>query len=71
MSQDSVIFIGKKWPLNYHLVFYLVALGAIGTIILCFLLPASSEKKRERDAAEAVTIVEVVSEKDSSDTIKE
>ncbi len=64
-----VIFVGKKWPLNYHFVFYLLVVGAIGAIVLCFWLPASSEKKRERETTEVVTVVEVVSEQDSSGVI--
>ena len=55
----------------------MVALGAIVAVAVCFLLPASSEKKRERTNIEATTVVEVmtvveaVSEQDSSGVIEE
>ena len=46
---------GKGWPLNYHLTFDLLAVGSVGAIALCLLLPASIEKKREnRTQTEAV-----------------
>jgi len=40
-------FVDKHWPLNYHLVFDLVAVSTIGAGILVLLLPRSIEKKRE------------------------
>ncbi len=47
--------VGKGWPLNYHLVFDLLAMGSVGAIVLCFLLPASIEKKRENSTTTACT----------------
>ena len=58
-----MLALGMKWPLNYHFVFDLLTVGAIGAIALCFLLPASSEKKREHTAT---TVVEVITEQDPS-----
>jgi len=35
----------KNWPLNYHLVFDLLVVGAIATFLLILLLPRSVEHK--------------------------
>lgn len=51
--------IGKGWPLNYHLVFDLLAVGSVVAIALCLLLPASIEKKRENPMEPASSAVEV------------
>ena len=40
------IVAGRGWPLNYHLVFDLVGVGCVLLILLVFVLPKSSEKKR-------------------------
>lgn len=48
--------IGKGWPLNYHLVFDLLAVGAVGAFLLCLWLPASIERKRESLSATESTL---------------
>lgn len=42
--------LGLNWPLNYHLTFLIVSIGAIVTILVSFLLPKSIEKKREHNS---------------------
>lgn len=63
---------GKEWPLNYHLMFDLLAVGSVGAIVLCLLLPASAEKKRENDTTtEPAVNVELISEHSSSSSSDE
>ena len=38
---------GLGWPLNYHLVFLLCAIVAIGSVLVSCLMPKTIEKKRE------------------------
>ena len=40
-------YVGKGWPLNYHLVLDVCALVAIITAAMTLLLPRSIENKRE------------------------
>ena len=38
---------GLKWPLNYHLMFEIMAVIALGIMLFSLLLPKTIEKKRE------------------------
>ena len=40
---------GKGWPLNYHFVFDLLAVGAAILVVVALLLPKSIELKRIRE----------------------
>ena len=50
-----VTVVGKGWPLNYHLMFDLLAVGSFVAALLSFFLPASAENKREDGTVQAET----------------
>ena len=43
------LFSGLSWPLNYHLMFEIIATLALGIILFSLLLPKTIEKKRQQD----------------------
>ncbi len=62
---------GKGWPLNFHFVFDILAICAIGVIVLALFLPRSIEMKRERenqDQTTASSLRNVEVNNDSPDT---
>ena len=52
-SHAKCIFIsissGLSWPLNYHSMFEIIAILALGIILFSLLLPKTIEKKRQQD----------------------
>lgn len=39
--------LGKSWPLNFHLAFDLLVVGAVIAVVVCLFLPRSIEQKRD------------------------
>ena len=64
------VCVGKGWPLNYHLMFDLLAVGSLGGVLLCLLLPSSSEKKRDNLTGTLTLQVTETSESNDVDTIQ-
>ena len=66
---------GTRWPLNFHFVFDLLAVGSVGLILFSFFLPRSIEKKKDSiesnfqtNDIEPTTIAEDTSEHGSAGT---
>ena len=65
---------GKRWPLNFHFVFDLLAVGAVILVVVTLLLPKSIELKRIREPKESSnsketrTVQVQVVEEDSKDS---
>ena len=48
INSSSLFVVGKGWPLNYHFIFDLLCVGAVGVAFISLLLPKSIEVQRKR-----------------------
>ena len=72
LSKFVKIFVsdsGKGWPLNYHFVFDLLAVGAVILVVAALLLPKSIELKRIREQPMKVRVL-VEQERDDEQVLQ-